>query len=153
MDLHPRKVEQLASEVFQNHLGCKVELTAYSNDKGIDMYAVKNNQPWAFQIKRTAKPSQGVKQVREFIGAMVVQNIPKGVFVTTANRFTQFAQNEAQAITNFEDHAELQLVDGERFKELFEIAYFEQQPPWKNIWPGDLKQLNEDIAERRTGIL
>lgn len=84
--LHPRLCERLVGDVLSS-IGYSIELTAYQKDGGIDLYLLTDgHRVGAVQIKRT-RDSVGVEQVREFVGAMVLDGITRGMFVTTS-RFT-----------------------------------------------------------------
>jgi restriction system protein len=91
--MHPRLFEETVGSVFAS-LKYTVEVTAYSNDGGIDVILRKNDEQVGVQVKRY-KNSVGVDQIRSFTGALVDRGISKGVFVTTS----QF-QRGANALTD-----------------------------------------------------
>ncbi|MCK9908981.1 restriction endonuclease [Microbacteriaceae bacterium K1510] len=81
--LHPRKYEELVASVFEN-LGYWSEVTCYSGDGGIDVIlGAPDGGKIGIQVKRY-KDSIKVSQIRELLGAMVLNGFVKGVFITTS---------------------------------------------------------------------
>lgn len=81
LELSPRDFEQYIGELF-NHLGYIVEVTPYSNDKGLDIIMYKDNVKYGVQCKRY-KGSVGSPEIQTFIGALSHAEADKGFFVTT----------------------------------------------------------------------
>lgn len=82
--VNPRLFEEVVGSVFKN-MGYHVHVTGYSNDGGIDV--VLNNsseKPIGIQVKRY-KNKIKVEQIRSFAGALLLNGINKGVFVTTSD--------------------------------------------------------------------
>lgn len=85
-DIHPRKLEQVVESIFTN-MGYKVELTVYAKDHGVDLFLIRdpNGDPVAVQVKRFGPNNKiGVSAIREFLGAMLLNRAPSGIFVTTS---------------------------------------------------------------------
>ena len=81
LQLSPREFEEYVGELF-THLGYEVEITQYSNDKGIDIIMHKNDTTYGVQCKRY-KGSVGSPELQQFIGALTHAKADKGFFVTT----------------------------------------------------------------------
>lgn len=83
-DVHPRLFEEVVGSVYRN-LGYRVLVTSYSNDGGLDLilYDSSGSQV-GVQVKRY-KNLIKVSHIRELLGALVVSNLTKGVFVTTSD--------------------------------------------------------------------
>lgn len=81
LELSPREFEQYIGELFL-HLGYSVEITQYSNDKGIDIIMTKDNTTYGVQCKRY-KGTVGSPEIQKFIGALNHLQADKGYFVTT----------------------------------------------------------------------
>ena len=90
-----RTVEELVGAVFLN-LGCKVEVTAPSNDDGIDVIVLRNrnDQQIGVQVKRY-KDRIGAEQIREFSGALLLNGIVEGIYVTMSD-YTRGAKATAR---------------------------------------------------------
>lgn len=81
LELTPREFEEYVGELF-SHLGYTVEVTQYSNDKGIDIVMYKDDIKYGVQCKRY-KGTVGSPDIQTFIGALSHSRADKGFFVTT----------------------------------------------------------------------
>jgi len=93
------------------------ELTAYTNDKGIDGI-VKEDTLGLDKIYLQAKrweSSIGRKELQEFVGALAGKRAKKGVFITTS----KFNDNAIQYIeSELGTDTKVVLIDGEKLSEL-----------------------------------
>lgn len=82
-NIHPRKYEELVASIFKN-LGYQIRLTSYSKDDGIDVFVLdgQSNDTVGVQVKRYRNKIEA-DQIRAFAGALVLEGLTKGVFVTT----------------------------------------------------------------------
>lgn len=78
--LSGRSFEHEVANVY-SRLGYKVEVTPYSNDKGIDIWLTRNDERIAVQCKAHAKPI-GPAVARELFGATQHHNITSSVIVS-----------------------------------------------------------------------
>ena len=81
LELSPREFEEYVGELFHS-LGYKVDVTQYSNDKGLDIMMYKDLVKYGVQCKRY-KGTVGSPEIQTFIGALNHANADKGFFVTT----------------------------------------------------------------------
>ena len=115
------KAESLVESLLKEHLNCDVfSSTANVNkaDGGIDLFVAHENGQIkaAVQVKRRiTKNVEPVTEVRNFVGALAIENIQKGIFVTTAERYSSVAKDIPEKLNS---RLELDLISG---KELFEI--------------------------------
>lgn len=115
--LHPSRLEELVASVFSD-FGFQAVVTGKSGDGGIDVVLHDGRDRVAVQVKRY-KGSLEVGQIREFVGAMVLGDVTKGVFVTTS-RFQSGAETAKAA---YRDRGyEVELLDGERFLRALDVA-------------------------------
>ena len=74
--------EKLVARMYAN-LGYSVERRGGANpDGGIDLIIEKEGQRIAIQCKQWKKWTVGVRAIREFVGALTVASIDRGIFVT-----------------------------------------------------------------------
>jgi len=108
--IHPKLFEETVSSVFKL-LGYGVEVTAYSNDGGIDIILNDGSSQIGVEVKRYKNKIQA-KQIRELAGALKLKGITKGVFVTTST-FTRGATSTAHdaALVG----CPIELLDANRF--------------------------------------
>jgi restriction system protein len=118
------KAEDLVAGVLKDHLGCevqKVTANVTAPDGGIDLlvFTKDGEISAAVQVKRRIQRcSESVQVVRQFIGALVVKGIPKGIFITTAPRFSRQAQIAGSSEALVRRDLELELIDGDRLLEM-----------------------------------
>ena len=81
--VHPRKYEEIVAGVFSN-FGYKVRVTSFSGDEGIDIFIFDgdNNATVGVQVKRY-KGKISAEQIRSFVGALLLQGLTYGIYVTT----------------------------------------------------------------------
>jgi len=122
------KAEDLVADVLRDYFACDVHhATANVNaaDGGIDLFVcfAGGHVKAAVQVKRRVTRSvELVHEVRNFVGALIVEGYHKGVFVTTASRFSEGAQKMAAAPTLQRHKLELDLIDGERLLDLLKAT-------------------------------
>ncbi|WP_158796441.1 restriction endonuclease [Pedobacter sp. L105] len=79
--IHPYKFEQLIADVFRD-FGYSAVCTAYSRDAGIDVFLIKDKNIIGVQVKRYRNKIK-IEQIRAFLGALLVNNINQGIFIST----------------------------------------------------------------------
>lgn len=117
--------ESLVASLLKEHLKCDViSATAKANtpDDGVDLYVCHNSGEVlaAVQVKRRiSRQVEGVSEVRNFVGALAIESISKGIFVTTATRYTRNAEAVSEKLkSSTSSRLELELLDG---RDLFEL--------------------------------
>lgn len=122
-----QQAEDLVASLLQEHHGGRViRTTANANaaDGGIDLYLSLEDDGSllrAVQVKRRITTDiESVKEVRNFVGAMVLYGVDRGIFVTTASRFSKVARSVQGIAKDAKFKLELDLIDGEQ---LFEMLH------------------------------
>lgn len=116
--ISPRLFEETVASVFSD-LGYSARVTAYSGDDGIDVILDgKNGDTIGIQVKRY-RDRIAVAQIRELIGALVINRLTKGIFVTTSD-FQSGAQRTANLA--FEHGMRIELVNANEFYEALKLA-------------------------------
>lgn len=110
--LHPKRYEDVVAAVFKNG-GHRVLTTSYSKDGGIDLFVFESDSTscTGVQVKRY-KNKIGVEQIRSFAGALMVNDLTKGVFVTTSE-YTAGSKVEAKVLSS--RGLPIELVDSSQF--------------------------------------
>ncbi len=131
--LHPRMFERLCESVLSEHFNCEVRLTGYSKDKGVDLYLIRCETTRAVQLKRRSRTiSEGVAPVREFLGAMVENEMQTGIFISTAPSFTRGAREFAASPALGRRGMKIELIDAHGLEEIFDRRGLRDKP-WKRI--------------------
>lgn len=101
---------------MKEHYNCNVVHTkdhVNTPDGGIDLLVGHDHQKIlaAVQVKRRRQngDAEGISHVREFIGALTIQGQKKGIFVTTADRFTKTVHKE-QKLLHENSYIKLDLI-------------------------------------------
>lgn len=122
------KAEQLVADILREHLSCDVyHVSANTNaaDGGIDLFlcADGKNLKTAIQVKRRVTQAvELVGEIRSFVGALIIQGYRRGIFVTTASRFSRAAKATVNAPGLKRHRLELELIDAERLLDLLKVT-------------------------------
>jgi hypothetical protein len=113
LKVDPYKMEELVAGVFSRTMDCRVEWLGGPGDGGVDLLLVRGDETYAVQVKRVSSAERPIRVslVREFVGAMVIEGIAKGIFVTTSS-FTKQAKRAAIRATHRTGVSRVDLVDG-----------------------------------------
>ena len=116
--INPYRFEEMVASIFKSQ-GLNVEVTSKSRDGGVDVFGWDSaGKVFGVQVKRY-REAIGVEQLRAFVGALAIENIPKGIFVTTS-RFTSGASavcDKARMIG-----INLDLVDANRLFDMLKVV-------------------------------
>lgn len=118
--VHPRVFEDVVCSVFSD-FGWNARVTAYSGDDGIDVILDgPENDTVGVQVKRYKTGHRiEAEQIRSLAGALVVNGMTKGIFVTTSS-FRRGAKRTASQLTAI--GYPIDLIDADRFLEALGIA-------------------------------
>lgn len=90
--IDPTRLEKLIVSVLKANYGrCEVFHVGKPFDGGVDVIFIdSNNQQWLVQVKRREDPNiaEGVKTIRNLLGAMILEGSLNGVVISTADHFT-----------------------------------------------------------------
>jgi hypothetical protein len=117
--LHPRKFEEVVGAVFAN-VGCRVRVTSYSRDEGIDVIVLEApaDQLLGIQVRRK-RGKVGAEAIRSLAGAMIVNDALAGAFVTTSS-YTRGAHATADKLAA--RGYPIELIDGKRFYDRLRLS-------------------------------
>jgi len=116
-DIHPRLFEETVASVFSDY-GYSAEVTAYTRDGGVDVILQATDRRIGVQVKRYRNAIEA-EQVRSFLGALVTNNLTRGMFVTTS-RFRSGANDVAEQ-SSMRGY-QIELVDAPRFYEALQVV-------------------------------
>lgn len=104
-----RRFEILCRAYFEKR-GFRSKTTRFGADGGVDIHVYEEgtDTPILVQCKAWNTYRVGIKPVRELLGVMTIENVRKGVLITTG-RFTSEARDLAAQVKG------LALIDGEDF--------------------------------------
>ena len=114
----PARMEELVEAAYRN-AGYRTELVAKTGDGGIDVILLgKGDELIGVQVKRY-KNKIGVEQIREFMGALYVEDFVRGIFVTTSS-YTKGARKYREQLSHKRAYP-IELVDHDSLLALLRI--------------------------------
>ncbi|KAA1286410.1 hypothetical protein BVZ28_10225 [Alcaligenes faecalis] len=82
--IDPYRLEDVVASIFRS-FKCHVHISSRSHDGGLDIFGLDpRGQQFGVQVKRYRRKI-GVEQLREFVGALTLHGILRGIFVTTSS--------------------------------------------------------------------
>ncbi len=138
--VEPYKMEELVAGIFARTMSCRVEWLGGPGDGGVDLLLVSGDDTYAMQVKRMSSVEHPIRVslVREFVGAMVIEGLTKGVFVTTSS-LTKHAERAAIRATHRISVDRVDLVDGSRLVKLCGLA------EWPNLSRASAERYEEPL--------
>lgn len=135
--LTPRRFEEIVAGVFAD-FGFKPRLTSFTGDHGIDVVLLDGpeNHVIGVQVKRFGG-KVGVEQIRSFAGALLLNSIPRGIYVTTSSytRGARHARDKYMALG-----MPIELVDSRIFYDCLRVKQrtmyadpFDATTPWHDM--------------------
>ena len=134
-DIHPKKLEELVGSVFSDFMNCEVINLGGPNDAGIDLVLINSDQRYVVQVKRRTSlmKAEAVVGIREFLGAMLLRGEMKGIFVSTAPRFSPQATAAASLARERKLVDYIKLVDASRLMDVCELTAKQPIEPWREF--------------------
>ncbi|MCT7969735.1 restriction endonuclease [Laspinema sp. D1] len=135
--IHPQKMEELVQSVFSDFYDCKVEHCGGSGDGGIDLFLLNSDKPTMIQVKRRTKPNsvEAVSEIREFLGAVVLGQGQKCIFVTTAKKFSNPAIKSASKAVENKTVEQFDLYNFDKFMSILNLVRNQPTETWKMLRP------------------
>lgn len=134
-NISDRKMEELVASVFRDHFLCEVKEVGKSHDGGIDLIMINSDKPFMIQVKRRRSPSkaEAVKEIRDLLGATLLNNGNDCIFVTTADHFSNDAKNACNQAIDKGIVNSYQLFDYPSFLEMQKLHAREPSSKWRNL--------------------
>ena len=132
--LEPKAVEKVVGRILSQYHRCEVNHVGRSHDKGIDLIVVKGDVDIAVQVKHRylSDKVQGVKPVREFVGAIVGEGFSTGLFVSTAPSFSKDASDYVARVNR--NFVPLNLIDIRGLREIIGNISQAQWEVYEQVW-------------------
>ncbi|QOZ06889.1 restriction endonuclease [Bradyrhizobium sp. CCBAU 51765] len=120
--------EETVASVFRS-LGYEATVTAYSGDDGVDVILQKGKERIGVQVKRH-RNSISVEQIRSLAGAMIVNDVTKGIFVTTS----KFERGSARTIDRLRVRGyPIELIDAPRFFDMLKLTQIDAPESFEQV--------------------
>lgn len=133
--IHHKKMEELVASILSEHFNCEAHVVGKSNDGGIDLILIEADETIIVQVKRRTRKDkvEAASQIRELIGATLLQNSRQCIFVTTANRFSSQAVKTRNLALERNLVHRFDLIDREKFIALLQLNKKSSVFPWKKL--------------------
>jgi len=133
--IHHKKMEELVASVLGEHFDCKAHIVGKTNDGGVDLILVESDDPIIVQVKRRMKKGkvEPVSQIRELIGATLLKESRKCIFVTTADHFSREAIKTKNMALKKNIVRSFDLIDFNKFISFLQLNKKDSVSPWKKL--------------------
>ncbi|WP_432405709.1 restriction endonuclease [Wukongibacter sp. M2B1] len=133
--IDPYKLEEIAQAVFSDHYQCEVKHVGKTGDGGIDLLIIQSDDPILVQVKRRANPEhvELVAPVREFVGAMFLKDSNKGIYLSTASRFSKGAEDIKNNVLDNRKFEYFELINFNSFLSMSDAVKKDKFKPWIKI--------------------
>lgn len=138
--INPYKLEELVQYILEGVYDCEVHHVGKTGDGGKDLIVLESDEPILVQVKRRENPShvELVKGIREFVGTLFIEGSKKGIYVSTAKKFSRGAKDVATNLLESRKLTYFELIDFSKFCGLLKNT----KKPDK-IWKDLLKEFYE----------
>lgn len=133
--INPYKLEEICQKVFSEYYSCEVKHVGKTGDGGIDLLVINSEEPILVQVKRREDPNyiELVSPIREFVGAMFLQNAKKGIFLSTAKDFSKGSKKIKETIITERKFEFFELINFDNFINMLGVVKSEDYKPWMKV--------------------
>jgi len=144
-EIHPQVFEETVAAVFRA-VGYDASVTSYSGDGGIDIILTgPNDREIGVQVKRYRR-AISAEAIRALTGALVLNDLTRGVFVTTSG-FQKGAVGAARLAAA--RGTPITLIDAPRFFDALRIAQGRTRLSMRHI-PQDVRLIDLRVERAKT---
>ncbi len=141
---NPKRLEKFVADVFRaNYTHAEVLHVGKPGDGGVDVLLIDaDREQWLIQVKcrGSQKSSEGVKAIRDILGAMHLREARIGIVISTAERFSRPAQEAAFKAGKVRNPVTIRLVDKGIFNKMLDPVLPDR--PWLH----PISEVDEEIA-------
>lgn len=147
-NIHDKKMEELVATVFSDFYNCEAKVVGKSSDGGVDVILIDSDNPTMIQVKRrrSLQHTESVSGIRDLLGATLLNQTNKCIFVSTANKFSREAEKTASMSIELGLVQKFDLVNFDRF-----LSMLKSRPQnIKQIW--DKILVLNDLKDKHYGL-
>jgi hypothetical protein len=155
--LNPHAFERLMADCFKDCYPAAevVHLGRHSKDGGVDIKLVMTDESSVLvQVKRRSDltRSEGVSAVRQLNGVLLHEGVARGIVVTTAKQFTDYARQESMPRTPPLDRYRVDLLAFDDVVNLLKLGRAAEKPAWHSFLdlmtvPIDDSELDDELRK------
>ncbi len=147
---NPKRFEKFVADVFRaNYTNAEVLHVGKPHDGGVDVLLIDTGKEnWLIQVKRRKSQncSEGVKTIRDILGAMHLEEIHVGIVVSTAKRFSGPAKKAAVKAGEVRNPVTIRLIDKGIFNKMLDPILPDR--PWLDPISQFDWELAQHLADR-----
>lgn len=131
-NINDKKMEELVAYVFSDFYRCEAKVVGKSSDGGVDVILIDSDSPIMIQVKRrkSLQHTESVSGIRDLLGATLLSQANKCMFVSTADKYSSQAEKTASLSIKLGLVQKFELVNFDRF-----ISMLKSQPQnVERIW-------------------
>jgi hypothetical protein len=134
-NIHDKKMEELVASVFGDFYNCEAKVVGKSSDGGIDVILIDSDSPTMIQVKRRRSllHTESVSGIRDLLGATLLNQTNKCIFVSTADKFSKEAEKTASLAIKLGLVKKFDLVDYDRFVSMLKSRPQNIQQIWDKL--------------------
>jgi len=126
--------EKYMQDILQEYYGKRVHHVGRSNDGGVDLLMIEDNERTLVQVKnRMLHKSEGSLLVRDLMGAMLQKNTFKGLILSTARHFTVPACRTANEALSHGIVQKIEFKNCNQILEMIDAVSSNREEPWKPV--------------------
>ena len=132
-----KKFEEFLQDTFQNLYNCEVIHCGKTGDGGIDLIMINSDEPILVQAKRRtesrSKFAEPIKDIREFLGVMLINNSKNGIYVTTSKKYSKNTEKTIQRINKERIVTKFDIVNFDKLISIFNQNKQIHDEPWNKL--------------------
>lgn len=131
--INPYKLEQLSQSILKDVYDCEVHHVGKRGDGGKDLIVLESDNPILVQVKCRQNPKhvELVQGIREFIGTLYIEDAKKGIYISTAKRFSEGSVDVVERLIENRKLDFFELINYDKLQAL--IKNTEEKKVWKDL--------------------
>lgn len=133
-NINPYKLEELTQHILKGVFNCEVHHVGRTGDGGTDLIVLDSDNPILVQVKRRENPKhvELVKGIREFVGTLFIEGKEKGIYVSTAERFSKGSTDVANNLIQSRKLSYFEFVNYDKLCSLIR-QHGATHSPWEQL--------------------
>lgn len=151
-NIDPYKLEELSQHILKDVYDCEVHHVGKTGDGGTDLIILDSDNPILVQIKRRQDPNhvELVKGVREFVGTLFIEDKRKGIYISTAKRFSKGSKEVTEKLIGNRKLDYFELIDYDRLCSL--IINTGEKKTWNKLVEHFYSNQNSSVYDNEEAI-
>jgi len=132
-----RKFEEFLQCTLKSVYNCEVIHCGKTGDGGIDLLILNSDEPILVQAKRRTEAksnyAEPIKDIREFLGVMLINKAQKGIYVTTSKKYSKNTEKTINDIIEKKIVTRFDIVNFDALISIFNQKKVIHHAPWEEL--------------------